>query len=140
MMSMKLCKAQTNTAGCQSGQMCVAKPNGGQVCIETSDKTCPHDTTPQTWNRDYDDSRRCGACTCSTNGGDCSAIAVELGSDWTCGSIDDTLHDGQKNCALTATEPYAIMSGSSSISCTVAAPVLGSLEATSPLDLCCSSM
>lgn len=139
-MSMKLCKATANSGGCASGQVCVPKPNGNQVCIETSDKSCPANTSLQTWNRGFDDTRRCGACACSTDGGDCSAVAVELGSDWTCHTIDDTLHEGQKNCALTTTEPHAIISGSSSISCTAAAPMLGSLDATSPLDLCCGSM
>jgi hypothetical protein len=136
--TMKLCTRTTSGGGCSSGFACVPKVAGAKTCSEKAGAVCPTTTNQETWQRGFSDNRSCGGCACTAAGGNCSSVAVQLGHDWGCGTIDGSLHGGEKSCSISTYAPPAILSGlPTNPTCSVGAPVNGTLTATQPLDLCC---
>jgi hypothetical protein len=136
--SMKLCTTLSSGGGCDAGFVCVPKVSGAKACAQKSAVSCPASAPQETWERSFKDNRSCGNCTCTTSGGDCNNVQVQLGHDWSCGSIDGSLHGGEKSCSISTYAPPAILAGlPTNATCMASALVNGALAATSPLDLCC---
>ena len=140
-MSMKLCTASSVGGGCPQAFMCVPRVTGSRVCGQKSNAgICPNGAIQETWQRGYSDQRSCGPCTCIASGGSCFGVTVQLGHDWACSTIDGSLHGGEKSCSISTYMPPAILSGLPlNPICSASAAQNGSLNASAPIDLCCSS-
>ena len=135
----KLCTTHVAGGGCKTGFVCVPKVTTGKACGQKASAACPATTTAQTWHRSFTDNRSCDVCSCTATGGNCSNVAVQLGHDWSCNTIDGMLYGGEKSCNISTYSPPAKLSGlPTNPSCSASAAVSGMLLATSPLDLCCS--
>lgn len=112
-----------------------------KICgAKSPDNACPSGSSEESWQRGFDDHRSCSGCSCTAAGGDCDNVWVKLGHDWSCGTIDGMLHDGQKSCSISTYAPPAIMSGTpTDPTCTSSAAESGSVTMNGALDLCCSS-
>jgi hypothetical protein len=136
----KLCVTTAKRNGCDAGSACVPKVSTGKVCTQREVAGCPSSTNAQTWQRDYADERTCSACGCAAQGGSCSDVTVNLGHDWSCNTVDSSLHDGEKACMLSTYSPPAFWSGTpTDPTCSAGAQVTGTLKPTSPLELCCAN-
>jgi hypothetical protein len=133
---MRLCLTTTTGAGCSSGSSCVpAAPSGGTLCSEKSG-SCPTNFNQQTWYESYQDTRTCSQCTCTSSGGDCSKVKVQVGSDWSC--LDNILLGaGEKKCASVYSPPLALKGTPTNPTCTPKSNLSGTLNGAGSHAFCC---
>ncbi|HTU62753.1 MAG TPA: hypothetical protein VMF89_30030, partial [Polyangiales bacterium] len=79
----KRCSAELHSGGCVLGY-CAPRPEAQDVCWPETDAGCGALVTPQTFFQNYDDTRVCEACSCTTTGGSCSDVGVIVSTDPTC--------------------------------------------------------
>ena len=104
--------------------------------------SCPAGTSADAWYTGETDSRSCGACACgSPTGQGCAAMILNIGTDYSCGTITAQIQSGQRHCYTGngVYSPGMIFSGSPTqpTSCPASAPVTGALSPTGSKTLCC---
>jgi cysteine-rich repeat protein len=134
----RLCVTGSAGAGCNSGFSCVPAAPQGTLCSEKSGSgSCPSNFNQQTWYEAYQDTRTCGACQCTSSGGDCSKVKVQVGSDWGC---SDTLlmSAGERKCGQSIYSPPVRLTGTpTNPTCSPKSALSGALSATAAHAFCC---
>lgn len=142
--SMKFCVASEFAGGCASNEVCVRKTAApeAQCALARGEVGCTgFATVEDDWYTGVDgdsDSRACGACSCLASGGDCDGVAVESGSDYTCGDRTEQIGDGEKLCFRVYSPPVRLVGTSTPADCTAEAPLSGEILPSGQQTLCCA--
>jgi len=137
------CIADSVGGGCAPGKVCTLREKSAPTCRSVAaDAVCSPGKDADEWFQSYDDSRSCGACSCTSSGASCAAVKVQLGSDYSCsvasGGNRGPLGSGEKYCDGFPYSPPGFLVGSpSTATCDVKVTITGALTKTKPLSLCC---
>ena len=135
--TLKRCSAELQRAGCVLGY-CAPRPDAREVCWSKTEAGCGAIVSAQTYYQDYDDTRTCTACSCSTTGGSCSDVGATLTTDPACRSAGTVRRDGEKICETLSTEAMVRATGRpTNPECSSQSLVNGTLVATGTVNLCC---
>jgi hypothetical protein len=99
----RFCATSTIGGGCATGQICVpVVPSPPQRCVlYDGARTCAAGQTADAWYTSYSGTGNCSACSCTqTAAASCSAMRINIGSDWTCGPVPVAMitAGGQRAC------------------------------------------
>jgi len=142
--SMKFCVASEFGAGCAANEVCVKKTAApeAQCALARGEVGCAGFETSETdWYTGVDsdsDTRTCGDCSCLASGGDCAGVAVQSGSDYTCGAQPEELSDGEKTCWQVYSPPVQLVGTSTAADCSAEAPLSGEIAPSGRQTLCCA--
>jgi|GEM_PF-6120333 len=133
----KRCGAELQTGGCILGY-CAPRPEAKEVCWPETDAGCGTLVTAQVFFKDYEDTRVCEACTCSTKGGHCNDVGATLTTDSSCRANGTVLRDGQKSCEAISSEAMVRATGKpTNPECSSQSVVTGALVGIGQVNLCC---
>jgi hypothetical protein len=139
------CGAPTLAGECNGSEVCVPpQPSGTKLCVyKTGDVSCPAGfySSKKLFHDDFDDTRQCSTCSCSSaTGGQCKGT-VTFTNGATCGSAQLSLSLGAcSNAPASNVNGGKYTPGSHTPgSCSPQGGVLsGSVTATGPVTYCCA--
>ncbi|HEY7375778.1 MAG TPA: hypothetical protein VIF57_26710, partial [Polyangia bacterium] len=142
--SNRFCATTTMGGGCQTGQVCVPVNTAVKCAIFDGAHSCQAGTSADAWYTGSTDARTCGACACGgATGQSCAGMTLDVGTDYSCGTITAMLASGQRFCypasGTGVYSPGLIFTGTPTqpTSCPASAPLSGALTATGPKTVCC---
>jgi hypothetical protein len=136
---MRFCAAPAVGVGCGPQQACVPVIGVGTCAMFEGQQRCPLGS-PTTWYTGATDSRSCGACICGPPATGCSGMVLNVGADYSCSTVTQTLSSGQRKCysGNGVSSPGIYFSGTPTPpACPAAASMSGAASPTGPKTLCC---
>jgi hypothetical protein len=141
--SMKFCRASLVGTGCAEGQACVPRQEPDVQCALTEgDADCTgYESAEPDWYTGVDaDGRACGECSCTAVGGNCDAVVVQVGTDYSCNTTTAEIADGTQVCFGQVYAPPVNLAGVpvAPTDCTAEAPLTGEATPSGQETLCCA--
>ena len=139
---MKFCRASSVGGGCGEGEVCVPRqPAAAQCALADGEVDCAGYASGETdWYTGVgDDTRSCGACSCTATGGGCDGVAVLVGTDYTCDSGPGNVADESQSCFGQTYSPPVELVGdvAQPTDCVAEAPTSGEAAPSGQQTLCC---
>jgi hypothetical protein len=139
----RFCATATVGGGCAAGQACIPVTSAPKCAMfDGMAHTCQAGTSGATWYTGSTDARTCSACSCgSATGQSCSGMILDIGTDYSCGTITAMVSSGMRYCYTGngVYTPGMIFSGTPTqpTSCPASSTLSGSLTPTGPKTVCC---
>lgn len=142
----KLCRATgavPTGGGCDEGFACVPRvetESGARCALLPEGEECVGGSGDD-WYEGLRDERRCGACSCATQGGSCAAATARLGSDYVCDvGSPELAGEGERQCFGGSSiyyPPADVLGAPSAASCTAGSTTNGTIELLGGHRICC---
>jgi hypothetical protein len=137
----RFCAASLMGGGCP-GQVCVPIVTASRCTMFDSAHQCAVGAaTSTTWYTGANDDRVCSSCNCgAATGASCSGLTLNVGSDYSCSMVTQTLGPGQRRCYSGAgvNSPGLVFSGApTAATCAGSSTVSGEITPTGMKTVCC---
>jgi hypothetical protein len=131
--------SRVSHSGCGAGAACVPVVAQPACAIYDGAHACPSGTIMSFWSTGVSDQRMCGACSCGTGIAGCSSMVLNVGADFSCQTLTQSLSTSRRGCtSMGVNSPGLIFSGTPTPPpCSASAGMLGSIMATGQKTLCC---